>query len=65
MVMTEKLWGVKDVAEFFGVPVTTVYQWRYHGYGPQGHRVGRYVRYDPAEVWAWFVSRGVTTEKAR
>lgn len=50
-----RLWGVKDVAEFLGVPVATLYQWRYHGYGPRGRRVGRYVRYDP-DVRTWFNS---------
>lgn len=52
----QRLWGVDDVAEFLGVPVTTLYQWRYQRYGPPGRRVGRYVRYDPAEVRAWFAA---------
>lgn len=53
---TERLWGVRDVAEFLGVPVATLYQWRYQGYGPRGRRVGRYVRYNPDDVRAWFAS---------
>lgn len=52
----ERLWGVREVAEFLGVPPATLYQWRYHGYGPRGRRVGRYVRYDPSEVRDWFAS---------
>jgi predicted DNA-binding transcriptional regulator AlpA len=50
----DRLWGVREVAEFLGVPVTTLYQWRYQGYGPPGARVGRYLRYDPRDVRAWF-----------
>lgn len=50
----ERLWGAEDVAAFLGVPLRTVYQWRYTRYGPPGRRVGRYLRYDPAEVRAWF-----------
>jgi helix-turn-helix protein len=37
----QRLWGVREVAEFLGVPVATLYQWRYQGYGPPGARVGR------------------------
>jgi len=48
-----KLWSVEDVAEFLGVPVKTLYRWRQTGYGPKGRRVGRYVRYKPADVVAW------------
>jgi hypothetical protein len=25
---TDKLWGVKDLAEYLGIPVQTIYQWR-------------------------------------
>ena len=52
----DRLWGVQDVAEFLGVPVTTLYQWRHHGIGPRSRRVGRYIRYDPDDVQEWFRS---------
>jgi predicted DNA-binding transcriptional regulator AlpA len=52
----DRLWGVREVAEFLGVPAATLYQWRYQGYGPPGARVGRYLRYDPRDVRAWFRS---------
>jgi predicted DNA-binding transcriptional regulator AlpA len=52
----DRLWGVREVAKFLGVPATTLYQWRYQGYGPPGARVGRYLRYDPRDVRAWFRS---------
>jgi predicted DNA-binding transcriptional regulator AlpA len=51
---TNKLWGVKDVADYLGIPVQTLYQWRTKGYGPRGRRVGKYVRYVPADVIEWF-----------
>jgi predicted DNA-binding transcriptional regulator AlpA len=50
----EPLWGVQDVAHYLGVPMMTVYHWRCSGYGPRGTKVGRYVRYRPDEVRAWF-----------
>jgi predicted DNA-binding transcriptional regulator AlpA len=52
-----RLWSVAETADFLGIPVATLYQWRYRGYGPPGRRVGRYVRYDPREVRAWFAAQ--------
>lgn len=49
-----KLWSIKDVADFLGIPVQTLYQWRTRKYGPPGRRIGKYVRYIPDEVRAWF-----------
>lgn len=49
-----RLWGVQDVSTYLGVPVMTIYHWRRTGYGPKGTRVGRYVRYRPEDVRAWF-----------
>jgi excisionase family DNA binding protein len=42
-----------DVAELLGVPLDTVYQWRYKRTGPPGFRVGRHLRYDPRAVSQW------------
>jgi hypothetical protein len=52
-----EMWSVEDVARFLKVPVETVYRWRKVKYGPPAARVGRYLRYDPADVWAWFKAR--------
>ena len=49
----ERLWTVSDVAHYLGVPVQTLYQWRYLGTGPAAYRVGKHLRYDPAAVPAW------------
>ncbi|WP_392872341.1 helix-turn-helix transcriptional regulator [Streptomyces sp. LN499] len=46
-----------DIAEMFGVPLETVYQWRRKRTGPPGFRIGKYVRYDPAEVRAYVTQR--------
>jgi predicted DNA-binding transcriptional regulator AlpA len=50
----DRLWTPDEVARFLGVPVATLYRWRYLGTGPKPGRVGRHLRYDPAEVIAWF-----------
>lgn len=49
--------GVAELAAYLGVPVRTVYDWQYHGVGPPSYRVGRYLRYRPAEVDRWLDAR--------
>lgn len=56
--MSSKLWTIHDLAEFLGVPVNTLYQWRSKGYGPTGRRIGKYVRYRPEDVEAWVEQQG-------
>ncbi len=48
-----RLWTAHDVAAYLGVPLTTLYQWRYLGTGPRAYRVGRHLRYEPDTVQAW------------
>ncbi|TDB93880.1 DNA-binding protein [Micromonospora fluostatini] len=48
-----RLWSVTDVSAFLGIPVGTLYQWRHRRIGPRASRVGRHLRYDPADVRAW------------
>ncbi|SNR79850.1 transcriptional regulator, AlpA family [Haloechinothrix alba] len=51
-----KLWTVEDVAEYLGIPVNTLYDWRTRNYGPPARRVGKYLRYRAEDVVAWFES---------
>ncbi|MGW0240979.1 helix-turn-helix transcriptional regulator [Micromonospora chalcea] len=55
--IVHELWSVEDVAAFLRVPVETLYRWRKVKYGPPAARIGRHLRYDPAEVRAWVRSR--------
>jgi excisionase family DNA binding protein len=48
-----RLWTAQDVADYLGVPLATLYQWRYLGTGPSAYRVGRHLRYEPSAVQAW------------
>ncbi|MBW6436701.1 helix-turn-helix domain-containing protein [Actinoplanes hulinensis] len=50
----EALWEIDQVAEYLRVPKATLYTWRKRNYGPPGARVGRSIRYDPADVRQWF-----------
>lgn len=49
----DRLFTINEVAEYLGIPVATLYQWRYRGEGPDGFRVGRHVRYRWSEIEAW------------
>src|SRR5215207_5613105 len=61
MIMTlqagDKLMSLTDVSEMLGIPVHTLYRWRYMGDGPVGYRVGRHVRYRREAVDAWLEQR--------
>jgi excisionase family DNA binding protein len=51
-----RLWSVEEVADYLGVPVRTLYQWRTKRCGPPGRRVGRFLRYRPEDIEAWLDS---------
>ncbi|WP_084338564.1 helix-turn-helix domain-containing protein [Actinomadura oligospora] len=51
---TDRLWTTDEVATYLGVPKDTLYVWRNRGVGPRGRRVGKHLRYEPADVIAWF-----------
>lgn len=53
-----------DIAEIFEVPKETVYQWRKKRIGPPGFRIGKYIRYDPADVLAHVAERKSTDQNA-
>lgn len=36
---------VDQVSRYLGVPVATLWAWRYRGTGPRAYRVGRHLRY--------------------
>ncbi len=53
----ERLLSTEEVADMLGVPVSTVYWWRTRGEGPKGARIGRFVRFRPADVEAWIAQQ--------
>ena len=60
-----RLLRASEVAEFLGVPVKTLYQWRYKGVGPVGVRVGRHLRYRMVDVEAWVDGRVTAGRRPR
>ena len=55
--MDNKLLTVTDLADYLSVPVNTVYQWRKTGKGPNGYRIGKYIRFRADEVDAWITEQ--------
>ncbi|MFE4969987.1 helix-turn-helix domain-containing protein [Streptomyces sp. NPDC056660] len=53
-----------DIAEMFEVPKETVYQWRRKRLGPPGFRIGKHLRYDPADVRAYVARRKTDGQSA-
>jgi hypothetical protein len=58
VVRIDLLWTVDDAALYLRVPAKTLYQWKWRSEGPPVHKVGRHLRYDPAEVRNWFAGLG-------
>ncbi|HYJ56061.1 MAG TPA: helix-turn-helix domain-containing protein [Mycobacterium sp.] len=58
----DRLWSVRDVSEYLGIPVQTLYAWRSAATGPPGRLVGRRLRYRPQDVRDWVA--GLSTEIA-
>jgi excisionase family DNA binding protein len=54
----EKLLTPEEVASILGVPRATLYKWRLVGEGPPALKVGKHLRYRPADLDAWLTSRG-------
>ena len=50
---SERLMTLTELSELLGVPMSTLYAWRYRGEGPAGYRIGRHVRYRRSVVEAW------------
>jgi excisionase family DNA binding protein len=64
--MSEQLLSPEGLSQELGVPVRTLYQWRYRGDGPPGFRVGRHLRYRRRDVDAWLEERAAgAAEDAR
>jgi excisionase family DNA binding protein len=49
----EPLLSIDDVADYLGVSVTTIYDWRVAGKGPRAIKVGRHLRFAVSDLMAW------------
>ena len=53
----EPIISAQELAEYLGLPVATIYAWRYRRQGPPGFRVGRHVRFRWSDVERWIEDR--------
>jgi excisionase family DNA binding protein len=49
----DRLLSIPELADYLGVPIATIYQWRHHRQGPASYRVGRHVRYRAEDIEHW------------
>lgn len=49
----ERLLTLSEVADQLGVPEASLRYWRHAGTGPPSIKVGRHVRYRPADIDVW------------
>jgi excisionase family DNA binding protein len=62
--MPERLLSVEEVAEILGVPVSTLHYWSHRNEQLVGARIGRRLRYRPADVEAFVQARFAEREAA-
>ncbi len=53
----EPLIGVEELAEYLGVPVQTIYDWRLSGRAPRAYKFGKHLRFAASDVAAWLEER--------
>ena len=53
----DELFSPTELADFLGIPVSTLYAWRYTRTGPPGFRVGRHLRYRRTDIERWLYER--------
>ena len=56
----EPLLSASEVAAYLGVPIKTLYRWRYRREGPPALRVGRHIRYRRTDLEDWVNHRLAT-----
>jgi len=58
----EPLLSVAELAEYLGIPIATIYDWRSNGVGPVGYRLGKHVKFAVSDVRAWLENQRDKTE---
>lgn len=53
----EPLIGVEELADYLGVPVQRVYDWRLSGRAPRAYKFGKHLRFAVSDVRAWLEER--------
>ena len=51
--VSDRLLSIGELADLLQIPVRTLYQWRYKEEGSPALKIGKHLRYRPADVEAW------------
>ncbi|UOQ57799.1 helix-turn-helix domain-containing protein [Leucobacter allii] len=49
----EPLLDVQELADYLGIPVSTIYDWRTRGLGPPAYRFGKHLKFAVGDVRNW------------
>ena len=49
----DPLLSIDELAEYLGVSIKTIYEWRQTGRGPVGTRMGRHLKFAISDVRTW------------
>ena len=52
----EPLMGVEELAEYLGVPVQTIYDWRLTGTAPRAFKFGKRLKFAVCDVQVWLAA---------
>ena len=58
----EHLLTPKDLSTMLGIPLSTLYNWRYTGYGPPALKIGRHLRYRLTDITCWLETKADQTD---
>ena len=59
----EPLIDIGELADYLGIPVSTIYDWRTRGLGPPAYRFGKHLKFAVGDVRVW-VERQRETDTA-
>ncbi|MEV8339102.1 helix-turn-helix domain-containing protein [Leucobacter sp. NPDC077196] len=49
----EPLLDITELADYLGVPISTLYDWRARGLGPRAYRFGKRLKFALSDVQTW------------
>lgn len=56
----DPLLSISELADYLGVSIKTIYEWRQTGRGPVGIRMGRHLKFAVSDVRDWIDHRRET-----
>lgn len=47
------LLDIRELSDYLGVPISTIYDWRSRGVGPHAYRFGKHLKFAVTDVTEW------------